>query len=403
MSTLRKLTIDDLEVKGKRVLVRVDFNVPLKEDEQGNLVVADDTRIREALPTIRALMQAGAKVILMSHLGRPKGQPDPKYSLAPVARRLEELLGVRVRFVSNIVGEAVRQAINSMPEGGVILLENTRFHPGETKNDPELARQLAELADVYVNDAFGSAHRAHASTEGVAHYVKQAAMGYLMKREVEYLSRLLENPEHPFVAILGGAKVSDKIGVIKNLLPRVDRLLIGGAMSYTFLKALGHSVGASRVEEDRLEEARQLYEAAQGKILLPVDHVVAPEFSNEAPSQVVEGDIPDGLMGLDIGPKTIERYREEILQARTVVWNGPMGVFEMPSFARGTFAIAEALAEATDRGALTVVGGGDSVAAITQAGYADRVSHVSTGGGAMLEFLEGKELPGLVALTEKAG
>ncbi|BBM70124.1 phosphoglycerate kinase [Rhodothermus marinus] len=401
MSTLRKLTIDDLDVKGKRVLVRVDFNVPLKEDEQGNLVVADDTRIREALPTIRALMQAGAKVILMSHLGRPKGQPDPKYSLAPVARRLEELLGVRVRFVSNIVGEAVRQAINSMPEGGVILLENTRFHPGETKNDPELARQLAELADVYVNDAFGSAHRAHASTEGVAHYVKQAAMGYLMKREVEYLSRLLENPEHPFVAILGGAKVSDKIGVIKNLLPRVDRLLIGGAMSYTFLKALGHNVGASRVEEDRLEEARQLYEAAQGKILLPVDHVVAPEFSNEAPSQVVEGDIPDGLMGLDIGPKTIERYREEILQARTVVWNGPMGVFEMPNFAKGTFAIAEALAEATDRGALTVVGGGDSVAAITQAGYADRVSHVSTGGGAMLEFLEGKELPGLVALTDK--
>ncbi|ACY48684.1 phosphoglycerate kinase [Rhodothermus marinus] len=401
MSTLRKLTIDDLDVKGKRVLVRVDFNVPLKEDEQGNLVVADDTRIREALPTIRALMQAGAKVILMSHLGRPKGQPDPKYSLAPVARRLEELLGVRVRFVSNIVGEAVRQAINSMPEGGVILLENTRFHPGETKNDPELARQLAELADVYVNDAFGSAHRAHASTEGVAHYVKQAAMGYLMKREVEYLSRLLENPEHPFVAILGGAKVSDKIGVIKNLLPRVDRLLIGGAMSYTFLKALGHNVGASRVEEDRLEEARQLYEEAQGKILLPVDHVVAPEFSNEAPAQVVEGDIPDGLMGLDIGPKTIERYREEILQARTVVWNGPMGVFEMPNFAKGTFAIAEALAEATDRGALTVVGGGDSVAAITQAGYADRVSHVSTGGGAMLEFLEGKELPGLVALTDK--
>ncbi len=401
MSTRHKLTIDDLDLKGKRVLVRVDFNVPLKENEQGNLIVADDTRIREALPTIRALMQAGAKVILMSHLGRPKGQPDPKYSLAPVARRLEELLGVRVRFVSNIVGELVRQAIHSMPEGGVLLLENTRFHPGETKNDPELARQLAELADVYVNDAFGSAHRAHASTEGVAHYVKQAAMGYLMKREVEYLTRLLDHPEHPFVAILGGAKVSDKIGVIKNLLPRVDRLLIGGAMSYTFLKALGHGVGASRVEEDRLEEARQLYEEADGKILLPVDHVVAPAFSNEAPSQVVEGDIPDGLMGLDIGPKTVEQYRAEILQARTVVWNGPMGVFEMSSFARGTFAIAEALAEATDRGALTVVGGGDSVAAITQAGYADRVSHVSTGGGAMLEFLEGKALPGLAALTDK--
>lgn len=401
MPTLRKLTIDDLDLKGKRVLVRVDFNVPLKENEQGNLVVADDTRIRETLPTIRAILQAGGKAILMSHLGRPKGKPDPKYSLAPVARRLEELLGVRVRFVSNIVGEAVRQAIHSMPEGGVLLLENTRFHPGETKNDPELARQLAELADVYINDAFGSAHRAHASTEGVAHYVRQAAMGYLMKREVEYLSRLLDHPEHPFVAILGGAKVSDKIGVIKNLLPRVDRLLIGGAMSYTFLKALGHGVGASRVEEDRLEEARTLYETAAGKMMLPVDHVVAPEFSNDAPRQVVERDIPEGLMGLDIGPKTIARYREEILQARTVVWNGPMGVFEMSNFAQGTFAIAEALAEATDRGALTVVGGGDSVAAITQAGYADRVSHVSTGGGAMLEFLEGKTLPGLAALTDK--
>lgn len=401
MSTLRKLTIDDLDLKGKRVLVRVDFNVPLKEDEQGNVVVADDTRIREALPTIRAILQAGGKVILMSHLGRPKGQPDPKYSLAPVARRLEALLGVRVRFVSNIVGETVRQAIHSMPEGGVLLLENTRFHPGETKNDPELARQLAELADVYINDAFGAAHRAHASTEGVAHYVKQAAMGYLMKREVEYLSRLLNHPEPPFVAILGGAKVSDKIGVIQNLLPRVDQLLIGGAMSYTFLKALGHQVGASRVEEDRLEEALKLYKAANDKILLPVDHVVAAAFSNEAPAQIVEGDIPDELIGLDIGPQTIARYREAILQARTVVWNGPMGVFEMPNFAKGTFAIAEALAEATTRGALTVVGGGDSVAAITQAACAERVSHVSTGGGAMLEFLEGKELPGLTALTNK--
>lgn len=402
MSTLPKLTLDDLNLKGKRVLVRVDFNVPLKEDASGNLVVADDTRIREALPTLRAIIQKGGKVILMSHLGRPKGQPDPKYSLAPVARRLEELLGARVRFVSNIVGEAVRQAIHSMPEGGVLLLENTRFHPGETKNDPELARQLAELADVYINDAFGSAHRAHASTEGVAHYVKPAAMGYLMQREVAYLSRLLDNPEHPFVAILGGAKVSDKIGVIQNLLPRVDRLLIGGAMSYTFLKALGHQVGASRVEDDRLEEARALYEQAAGKILLPIDHVVAPEFSNEAPAQVVAGDIPEGLMGLDIGPQTVARYREEIRNARTVVWNGPMGVFEMPNFAKGTFAIAEALAKATEQGALTVVGGGDSVAAITQAGYADRVSHVSTGGGAMLEFLEGKALPGLIALTDKS-
>ncbi|ARA92283.1 MAG: phosphoglycerate kinase [Bacteroidetes bacterium] len=397
---MNKLTLDDLTLKGQRVLVRVDFNVPLSH-ENGATTVADDTRIRAALPTIRKIIDSGGKAILISHLGRPKGEVNPKYSLAPVAEHLQQLLGVPVRFVTNTVGPAVREAIANMPEGGVILLENTRFLPGETKNDPALAAELAALADVYVNDAFGAAHRAHASTEGVARKVRQAAMGYLLKREVEYLSRLLEAPDRPFVGVLGGAKVSDKIGVIQSLLQRVDHLLIGGAMSYTFLKALGMQTGASKVEEDRLEEARALYDAAGGKIMLPSDHVIAPAFDNDAPQQVVAGDIPEGQMGLDIGPATIEAYREVLLDARTIVWNGPMGVFEMPNFARGTLAIAETLAEATRKGALTVVGGGDSVAAITQAGFADDVSHVSTGGGAMLEFLEGKTLPGIAALTDK--
>ena len=400
-----KLTLDDLDLSGQRVLVRVDFNVPL--DDDGN--VTDDTRIRAALPTIRAITERGGKAILMSHLGRPKGEADPKYSLQPVAAHLEKLLGQdpakrgqAVRFAETTVGEDVRQAVQNLPEGGVLLLENTRFNAGETKNDDSLAAELAELADVYVNDAFGSAHRAHASTEGVTRHVDQAAMGYLLEREVDYLGKLLEAPEHPYVAVLGGAKVSDKIGVIEALLDRVDSLLVGGAMSYTFLKALGHEVGASRVEEDKLDVAKKLYERAGGKIKLPTDHVAAETFANDAEHRTVQGDIPDGLMGLDIGPETIRTYREALLKARTAVWNGPMGVFEMSNFAKGTFAIAETLAETTDRGALTVVGGGDSVAAITQAGYEDDVSHVSTGGGAMLEFLEGKILPGVAALTEKA-
>ena len=393
-----KLTLDDLDLQGRRVLVRVDFNVPL--DDDGN--VTDDTRIRAALPTIRAITKGGGKAILMSHLGRPKGEADPKYSLQPVAAHLEKLLDQDVRFAETTTGADVRQAVKSLPEGGVLLLENTRFNAGETKNDDGFSADLADLADVYVNDAFGSAHRAHASTEGVTRHVDQAAMGYLLEREVDYLGKLLEAPEHPYVAVLGGAKVSDKIGVIEALLDRVDSLLVGGAMSYTFLKALGHEVGASRVEEDKLDVAKDLYERADGKIKLPSDHVAAETFANDAEHRTVQGDIPDGLMGLDIGPETIRTYREALLEAKTVVWNGPMGVFEMSNFAKGTFAIAETLAEATDQGALTVVGGGDSVAAITQAGYEDDVSHVSTGGGAMLEFLEGKTLPGVAALTEKA-
>lgn len=395
------LSIDDLDLKGKRVLVRVDFNVPLKTRDDGTQEVTDDTRIRAALPTLRKITDGGAKAVLLSHLGRPKGGPDPKYSLAPVAAYLQGLIDAPVIFVDGTRGQAAKEAIDTAPEGSVVLLENTRFLAGETKNDEALSTELAALGDVYVNDAFGSAHRAHSSTEGVAHKVEKAAMGYLLQREVEYLSRLLEAPEHPFVAVLGGAKVSDKIGVIKNLLGRVDHILIGGAMSYTFLKALGHGVGSSRVEEDKLDEARALFEEAGGKIRLPADHVVAKAFDNEAEHRVVEGDIPDGEMGLDIGPATVADYREALLKAKTIVWNGPMGVFEMPNFAKGTFAIAETLAEATDGGAMTVVGGGDSVAAISQAGYEEKVSHVSTGGGAMLEFLEGITLPGIAALSKK--
>lgn len=397
---MAKLTLDDLDVAGKRVLVRVDFNVPLKDGKDGRTSVGDDTRIRAALPTIRTIVERGGKAVLMSHLGRPKGEAVAEYSLAPVAEHLQELLGERVRFVSSTVGRAVQEAVQELPDGGVLLLENTRFHPGETKNDPELAEQLAGLGDVYVNDAFGSAHRAHASTEGVAGKIEKAAMGYLLEKEVEYLSKLIESPEHPYVAVLGGAKVSDKIGVIESLLGNVDRLMIGGAMSYTFMKALGRGVGMSKTEDDKLDVALDLFERSENKIILPTDHVVAQAFENDAARRVIE-EIPDGEMGLDIGPRTVETYRKTILEARTVVWNGPMGVFEMPNFAKGTFAVAEALSEATRRGALTVVGGGDSVAAITEAGYEDEVSHVSTGGGAMLEFLEGKSLPGIAALTER--
>ncbi|MCH8960325.1 MAG: phosphoglycerate kinase [Bacteroidetes bacterium] len=396
-----KLTLDDLALRGKRVLVRVDFNVPLERDDGGRLTVSDDTRIRAALPTIKAITRAGGKAILMSHLGRPKGKPDPQLSLSPVAEHLERLIGERVRFVSNTTGEVVQKTIRSMPEGSILLLENTRFCSEERNNDAGFAARLAQLADVYVNDAFGTAHRAHASTEGIAHLVGQAAMGYLLQREITYLSQVLETPEPPFVAVLGGAKVSDKIGVITHLLDKVDTVLIGGAMSYTFLKALGHAVGDSRVEEKRLDEARATYEQAQGKIVLPHDHIAADAFDNDAAHRTVAGPIPDGTMGLDIGPATVKAYREKVLAARTVVWNGPMGVFEMPNFAGGTLAMAEALVEATTRGAMTIVGGGDSVAALTQAGYADAVSHVSTGGGAMLEFLEGQTLPGIAALTDK--
>ena len=400
---MEKLTLDDLSLAGLRVLVRADFNVPLGTDPEGraqqSYVVTDDTRIRAALPTIRAIIGAGAKAILLSHLGRPKGRPDPKFSLAPVADRLSRLLDQRVRFVSDTLGPAVEKVIRSMPAGSVLLLENTRFFNEETQNEPAFAQRLAELGDVFVNDAFGTAHRAHASNVGVAGYVRLAAAGYLLAREVEHLIRVVKEPGHPFVALLGGAKVSDKIGVIRNLAGIVDTILVGGAMSYTFLKALGQPVGQSLVEDAWLEEARSMYEC--GKIRLPVDHVTSDAMGAVARvgrvSQTVEAD----RMGVDIGPDTVALFRGELLKARTIVWNGPMGIFENPDFAGGTRAMAEALGDATGLDATTIVGGGDSVAAIVQAGYADKVTHVSTGGGAMLACLEGRTLPGLAALTDR--
>lgn len=392
---MNKLKLDDVDVRGRRILVRVDFNVPLQDG-----LVTDDTRIRAALPTIESITSRGGIVVLASHLGRPNGNPDPAFSLEPVATHLQKLVTAPVTFVPETVGTAAKSAVSMADDGQIILLENTRFNPGEKSNDEAFSIQLAELADFYVNDAFGTAHRAHASTVGVADALGKAAMGYLLEKEIKYLSALLENPRRPFVAVLGGAKVSDKIGVIDNLLPRVDRLLIGGAMSYTFLKAQGIEVGNSLVEEDKQDVALSLLEQSEGKLMLPADHVVASAFDNDAERRTVDGDIPDGFMGLDIGPKTVESYQTVIKKAQTVVWNGPMGVFEMSNFAHGTMAVAGALADATRDGAMTVVGGGDSVAAITQGGFADDVSHVSTGGGAMLEFLEGKTLPGVAALTD---
>jgi phosphoglycerate kinase len=392
------LTLDDVTLRDKRVLVRVDFNVPLTKDESGSPKVADDTRIRAALPTIREIVEAKGKAILISHLGRPGGQPDPALSLACVADRLEDLLGDRVRFSSNTVGDAVQDAISGMPAGGVILLENTRFESGEKSNDDALAEALAELADLYVNDAFGAAHRAHASTAGVATFAKQAVMGRLFEKEIEVLTRVRDNPDPPLVALLGGAKVSDKIGTVRRLADHAERLLIGGAMSYTFLKVRGVDVGASRVEDDRLEVAEELSDMLGDRLILPSDHVAAATMEDDIETQVVEGDIPSGLMGLDIGPATVERFKEALGGAATIVWNGPMGVFEHEPFAQGTRALAEAIAQATDQGAYSVVGGGDSVAALKQSGHLDRISHVSTGGGAMLTLLEGADLPGLTAL-----
>ena len=397
------MTIDDVDLHEQQTLVRVDFNVPLRE-EQGRYIVVDDTRIRAALPTIEKIVRERGKAILLSHLGRPKG-PDPRYSLAPVAEHLKGLTDAPVTFVPATRGPEVERAVRDAAWGSIILLENTRFEPGETKNDPELARDWARLGRIFVNDAFGSSHRAHASTVGIARFVDVAVMGYLVKREVEFLTRAMEAPERPFVGILGGAKVSDKLGVIQALLSRVDRLLIGGAMAYTFLKALGYRVGNSLVEDDLLDTALELYEKAQGKIRLPTDHVAVRELKADAPRIIAVKNIPDGYIGVDIGPQTIEHFREDIAASKTVLWNGPMGVFEIPAFARGTFAIAHALAGVTEKGALTVVGGGDSVAALVESGCADKVSHVSTGGGAMLEFIEGivegRLLPGIEVLTDK--
>lgn len=391
-----KKTVRDIDLTGKRVLVRVDFNVPISEDGQ----VADDTRVRAAIPTLKYILDHNPRyVALMSHLGRPKDAPDPKYSLKPVVPVLADLLGVDVVFAEDSVGEAAERAAESVPEGGVLLLENTRFHKEEKKNDEGYAQKLAKLGDVYVNDAFGSAHRAHASTEGVARYLP-AVGGFLMEKELNYLANAIAQPERPFVAILGGAKVSDKIGVIEALLGKCDHLLIGGGMANTFFAAQGIEMGDSLVEQDALETAKDLLSKSGDKLVLPEEVVIADAFDNEASTRTIkptEG-VPAGWQVLDIGPGAVEQFRAILRDARTVVWNGPMGVFEMPSFAKGTFQIAEILAESN---ATTIIGGGDSAAAVQQAGLADRMSHISTGGGASLELLEGKELPGVVALNDK--
>ena len=397
---MNKLMVDDIELKGKRVLVRVDFNVPLDE----NLNITDDIRITSALPTIKKIMAEGGKVILMSHLGRPKGTPNPKYSLKPVAIRLSELLGVEVRFAPDCIGNTVKEIVNSLKDGEVVLLENLRYHAEEEKNDPAFAKQLAELGDVYVNDAFGSAHRAHASTEGVTKFIPICVSGYLMKKELDYLGTAIADPKRPFTAILGGAKISGKIDVINNLSTKVDNLIIGGGMAYTFYKAMGYEVGSSLLEVDKVELAKQILEDMPKtgvNFMLPCDVVVAPEFNNDSPSTVVGIDgIPADKMGLDIGPATIEAFKKVILESKTILWNGPMGVFEFDNFAAGTNAIAMALVEATEKGAITIIGGGDSASAIKKAGVEDKVTHVSTGGGASLEFLEGKILPGVAALND---
>ena len=396
---LNKKSVDDINVKGKRVLVRCDFNVPLIDGK-----ITDENRIVAALPTIKKLIADGGKVILCSHLGKPKGEPKPELSLAPVAVRLSELLGQEVKFAADatVVGENAKAAVAAMNDGDVILLENTRYRAEETKNGEEFSKELASLCDVFVNDAFGTAHRAHCSNVGVTKYVDTAVVGYLMQKEIDFLGNAVNNPERPFVAILGGAKVSSKISVIENLLDKVDTLIIGGGMSYTFSKAMGGKVGISLLEEDYCDFALNMLKKAEEKgvkLLLPVDHVVADDFSNDANIQVVSrGEIPDGWEGLDIGPETAKLYAEAVKTAKTVVWNGPMGCFEMPNFAKGTEAVAKALAE-TD--AVTIIGGGDSAAAVNQLGYGDKMTHISTGGGASLEFLEGKELPGVAAANDK--
>jgi phosphoglycerate kinase len=388
-----KKTIRDVEWKDQRALVRVDYNVPLKDG-----VVGDDTRIRASLPTLQYLVDHGASLVLCSHLGRPKGGPDPKYSLEPVARHLEALIGRPVVFVPALVGAEAEAAAAALPPGGIVLLENTRFEAGETKNDPALAAGLARLGTQYVNDAFGSAHRAHASTEGVAHLLPAVA-GFLMEKELTFLGEVMESPSHPFIAVLGGAKISDKIGVVTSLLARADRLLIGGGMANTFLAAQGKAMGDSLVEPEVLDQARQVLGSAGDRLMLPVDAVIADALSAEAAVETIDlGEVPRGWRVVDIGPRTTAAFSKELLEAKLIVWNGPMGIFEMEPFASGTFAVARALAESRGK---TIVGGGDSAAAVAQTGLADRMTHISTGGGATLELLEGKTLPGVAALQDR--
>ena len=397
---MNKKTIEDIDVSGKKVLVRVDFNVPMKDG-----VITDETRINAALPTIKYLVAHNAKVILCSHLGRPKGEFKPEYSLAPVAKRLSEILGREVKMAKDVVSEDAKRLCADMKDGDIVVLENVRFHKEETSKDKEenarFSKELASLAEIYVNDAFGTAHRAHASTTGVAAYLPAVA-GFLIGKELDFMGKALEDPARPFVAILGGAKVADKIGVINNLLEKVDTLIIGGGMSYTFAKAQGASIGNSLLDEENIPYALEMIQKAKDKgvkLLLPVDTVIADDFSNDANTKVVDaGCIPDGWQGLDIGPKTCELFADAVKNAKTVVWNGPMGVFEFPNFAKGTIAVAQAMA---DSDAITIIGGGDSAAAAKQLGFADKISHISTGGGASLEFLEGKTLPGVAALEDK--
>ena len=396
---LNKKTVEDIEVKGKRVLVRCDFNVPLDENRN----ITDDTRIVGALPTIEYLVKNGAKVILCSHMGKPKGEPKPELSLAPVAKALSEKLGKGVVFAKDdcVVGENAKKAVSEMADGDIVLLENTRYRAEETKNIDDFSKELASLADVFVNDAFGTAHRAHCSNVGVTKYIPVAACGYLIQKEIQFLGNAVNNPVRPLVAILGGSKVSSKISVINNLLEKVDTLIIGGGMAYTFMKAKGLSIGTSLLEEDFIDYAKDMMKKAEEKdvkLLIPIDSVEASEYSNDAEIKISENGIDDGFMGLDIGPKSIELFSNALKDAKTVVWNGPMGVFEMPNFAKGTNAIAKVLSELD---ATTVIGGGDSVAAVNKAGLADKMSHISTGGGASLEFLEGKELPGIAAINDK--
>ncbi|KAJ9164492.1 hypothetical protein P3X46_024064 [Hevea brasiliensis] len=400
MATKKSVSsLKEADLKGKRVFVRVDLNVPLDD----NFNITDDTRIRAAVPTIKYLIDHGSKVILCTHLGRPKGV-TPKYSLKPLVSRLSELLGVQVKIANDCIGEEVEKLVAELSEGGVLLLENVRFHKEEEKNDPEFSKKLASLADVYVNDAFGTAHRAHASTEGVAKYLKPSVAGFLMQKELDYLVGAVANPKKPFAAIVGGSKVSTKIGVIESLLEKVDILILGGGMIFTFYKAQGHSVGSSLVEEDKLDLATSLIEKAKGKgvsLLLPTDVVIADKFAADANSKVVPASaIPDGWMGLDVGPDAIKTFCEALDTTKTIIWNGPMGVFEFDKFAVGTEAIAKKLAELSGKGVTTIIGGGDSVAAVEKVGLADKMSHISTGGGASLELLEGKTLPGVLALDD---